>query len=213
MKALRDAGASIALATDSNPGTSPLTSLLLTMNMGATLFGLTVEECLAGVTREAAKALGLRDETGTLEVGKAADFTLWNIERPGELVYRIGFNPLASGSGTATHHLCPSRSFRMTITLHPGRVTLADLSHIYWTGESAALDRGFDAGIEKAAARIAQIAAGNEPVYGINTGFGKLASIKIDAADTATLQRNLILSHCCGVGQPLPENIVRLIMR
>ncbi|SIQ87419.1 imidazolonepropionase [Rhizobium sp. RU35A] len=94
VKALRAAGAAIALATDSNPGTSPLTSLLMTMNMGATLFGLTVEECLAGVTREAAKALGLQDETGTLEAGKAADFTLWDIERPAELVYRIGFNPL-----------------------------------------------------------------------------------------------------------------------
>ncbi|WP_442792964.1 imidazolonepropionase [Rhizobium sp. SL86] len=94
VKALRQAGASIALATDSNPGTSPLTSLLMTMNMGATLFGLTVEECLAGVTREAARALGLLSETGTLEIGKAADFTLWDIERPAELVYRIGFNPL-----------------------------------------------------------------------------------------------------------------------
>ncbi len=70
----------------------------------------------------------------------------------------------------------------------------------------------FDAGIAEAAARIAEIAAGNAPVYGINTGFGKLASIKIDSADVATLQRNLILSHCCGVGQPLPENVVRLIM-
>ena len=94
IQALRQAGASIALATDSNPGTSPLTSLLMTMNMGATLFGLTVEECLAGVTREAARALGLLSEPGTLEVGKAADFTLWDIERPAELVYRIGFNPL-----------------------------------------------------------------------------------------------------------------------
>lgn len=94
VKALREAGAHIALATDSNPGTSPLTSLLMTMNMGATLFGLTVEECLAGVTREGARALGLLDETGTLEIGKSADFTIWNIERPAELVYRIGFNPL-----------------------------------------------------------------------------------------------------------------------
>lgn len=100
----------------------------------------------------------------------------------------------------------------MTITLHPGSVSLAELSTIYWKSESVKLDRGFDAGIERAAARIAAIAAGNEAVYGINTGFGKLASIKIDAADTATLQRNLILSHCCGVGQPLAENIVRLIM-
>ena len=92
--ALRQAGASIALATDSNPGTSPLTSLLMTMNMGATLFGMTVEECLAGVTREAAKALGLADQTGTLAVGKSADFTIWSVERPAELVYRMGFNPI-----------------------------------------------------------------------------------------------------------------------
>ncbi|WP_105403248.1 MULTISPECIES: imidazolonepropionase [Neorhizobium] len=96
VQALRDAGTRIALATDSNPGTSPLTSLLTTMNMGATLFGLTVEECLAGVTREAARALGLQAETGTLEVGKSADFAIWDIERPAELVYRIGFNPLAA---------------------------------------------------------------------------------------------------------------------
>jgi len=94
VKALRAAGAHMALATDCNPGTSPITSLLLTMNMGATLFGLTVEECFAGVTREAARALGLLDETGTLEVGKSADLSVWTIERPAELVYRIGFNPL-----------------------------------------------------------------------------------------------------------------------
>ena len=100
----------------------------------------------------------------------------------------------------------------MTIVLHPGSVTLAELETIYWTGAAARLDKSFDAGIEKAARRIAEIAAGNAPVYGINTGFGKLASIKIDAADVATLQRNLILSHCCGVGAPLPEAVVRLIM-
>lgn len=100
----------------------------------------------------------------------------------------------------------------MTITLHPGSVSLQDLATIYWTGVPAKLDPSFDAGIVKAANRIAEIAAGNAPVYGINTGFGKLASIKIDSADVATLQRNLILSHCCGVGEPLPENVVRLIM-
>lgn len=91
---LRAAGVPIALATDCNPGTSPLTSLLLTMNMGATLFRLTVDECLAGVTREAARALGLLGETGTLEAGKACDLAIWDIERPAELVYRMGFNPL-----------------------------------------------------------------------------------------------------------------------
>ncbi|MCQ1851272.1 histidine ammonia-lyase [Neorhizobium galegae] len=100
----------------------------------------------------------------------------------------------------------------MSIVLTPGSVSLRELQDIYWNGTPVRIDPLFDAGTEKAAARIAQIAAGNEPVYGINTGFGKLASIKIDSADVATLQRNLILSHCCGVGAPLAENIVRLIM-
>jgi imidazolonepropionase len=92
--AFRAAGTRIAIATDSNPGTSPLTSLLLTMNMAATLFRLTVDECIAGVTREAARALGLQDRTGTLEAGKDADLAIWDVEQPAELVYRIGFNPL-----------------------------------------------------------------------------------------------------------------------
>ncbi|RYE48880.1 MAG: histidine ammonia-lyase [Hyphomicrobiales bacterium] len=100
----------------------------------------------------------------------------------------------------------------MTITLTPGSVSLETLSEIFWNGTPAVLDPSFDAAVDRAAARIAQIAAGNAPVYGVNTGFGKLASIKIEAADLAALQRNLILSHCCGVGAPLPENIVRLIM-
>ena len=90
----RKHGVKMAVATDANPGTSPLTSLLLTMNMAATLFGMTVEECIAGVTREAARALGLVDEVGTLEAGKWADFVLWDIGRPAELVYRMGFNPM-----------------------------------------------------------------------------------------------------------------------
>jgi imidazolonepropionase len=84
----------IAVATDSNPGTSPMTSLLLALNMAATLFGLTIEECLAGATRNAARALGIARETGTLEAGKWADLAIWDIERPAELVYRLGFNPL-----------------------------------------------------------------------------------------------------------------------
>lgn len=92
--ALRSAQVPVALATDCNPGTSPLTSLLLAMNMGATLFRLTVEECLLGVTHNAARALGLHDEIGTLEVGKVCDLAIWNVERPAELVYRMGFNPL-----------------------------------------------------------------------------------------------------------------------
>jgi imidazolonepropionase len=91
---MRRHGVRIALATDSNPGTSPLTSLLLAMNMGATLFRLTVDECIAAVTREAARALGLFAETGSLDAGKYCDLAIWNIERPAELVYRMGFNPL-----------------------------------------------------------------------------------------------------------------------
>jgi imidazolonepropionase len=90
----RKYGVPMALATDCNPGTSPLTSLLLTMNMAATLFGLSVAECLAGVTRNAAQALGLAGETGSLTAGKRADIAIWDVSRPAELVYRIGFNPL-----------------------------------------------------------------------------------------------------------------------
>ncbi len=91
---LRRHGVAIALATDANPGSSPLTSPLLVMNMACTLFRLTPEEALAGLTRHAAQALGLQDEIGTLEAGKACDLAIWDIERPAELAYRIGFNPL-----------------------------------------------------------------------------------------------------------------------
>jgi imidazolonepropionase len=93
LQALRDAGVPIALATDSNPGTSPLTSILLTMNMGATLFRMTPAECLRGVTRNAARALGLADR-GVIAPGARADLAIWNIKHPAELAYRIGFNPL-----------------------------------------------------------------------------------------------------------------------
>src|SRR3954464_4020439 len=89
-------GVNMALATDCNPGSSPLTSLLLAMNMGATLFRMTVAECLAGVTREGARALGLLGETGTRQAGKYCDLAIWDIARPAEPIYRIGFNPLHS---------------------------------------------------------------------------------------------------------------------
>ncbi|ATF20158.1 imidazolonepropionase [Phaeobacter gallaeciensis] len=83
----------MALATDCNPGSSPLTSLLLTMNMGCTLFRMTPEEALAGVTRNAARALGLTDR-GQVAAGMRADLAVWDVETPAELAYRIGFNPL-----------------------------------------------------------------------------------------------------------------------
>lgn len=91
---LRAANVPMALASDCNPGTSPMTSLLLVMNMAATLFRLTVEECLLGVTRNAARALGLSEEIGTLEAGKTCDLAIWNAERAEQLVYPIGHNPL-----------------------------------------------------------------------------------------------------------------------
>ena len=100
----------------------------------------------------------------------------------------------------------------MAIVLQPGSVSLAELETIYRGEGAVTVDPSFLPGIDRAAARIAEIAAGDAAVYGINTGFGKLASVRIAPADVATLQRNLILSHCCGVGQPLAAPIVRLIM-
>lgn len=91
---LRRHGVPMALATDCNPGSSPLGSLLLALNLGCTLFRLTPLEALAGATREAARALGLADELGTLEPGKLADLAVWDVQAPAELAYRIGGNPL-----------------------------------------------------------------------------------------------------------------------
>ncbi|MFB9224690.1 histidine ammonia-lyase [Paracoccus cavernae] len=98
------------------------------------------------------------------------------------------------------------------LILTPGQATLADLERVWREGLSVRLAESARAGIEAAAARIAAAASGDVPVYGVNTGFGKLASIKIKSEDTATLQRNLILSHCCGVGEAVEEETVRLIM-
>jgi len=92
--ALRDNNVPIALATDCNPGTSPLCSIPYAMALGSRLFGLTPEECLAGVTREAARALGLEYDRGTLEVGKRADVAVWDVNHPRDLAYWMGTNPL-----------------------------------------------------------------------------------------------------------------------
>ncbi|MDK3018918.1 histidine ammonia-lyase [Pseudodonghicola flavimaris] len=98
------------------------------------------------------------------------------------------------------------------LPLIPGQASLSDLATLYWTEAPARLDPGCRPQVEEAARRIAAAAAGAAPVYGVNTGFGKLASLKIAPQDTATLQRNLILSHCCGVGPAIPRRITRLMM-
>lgn len=99
-----------------------------------------------------------------------------------------------------------------TEILMPGGTTLAQLERLYRIGAAAVLHASARAGVEWAAARIAEAAAGTDAVYGVNTGFGKLASFKIAAQDIAKLQKNLILSHCCGVGDPMPPPVVRLMM-
>lgn len=98
------------------------------------------------------------------------------------------------------------------LILIPGETTLAQLERVWREGLAVRLADSARPGIAASAARIEAAANGDVPVYGVNTGFGKLASIKIASKDTATLQRNLILSHCCGVGEPVELETVRLIM-
>ncbi|MEN8741288.1 MAG: histidine ammonia-lyase [Phaeobacter gallaeciensis] len=98
------------------------------------------------------------------------------------------------------------------IEMTPGAVTLQTLETLYRSDTPVRLDPAARSAVEAAARMVAEAAAGDAPVYGINTGFGKLASTRIAPEDTATLQRNLILSHCCGVGDPLPTDRTRLMM-
>ena len=102
LDALRAQGVPIAIATDCNPGTSPITSLLACLNMACTLFRMTPSEALAGVTRNAAHALGL-DDRGVVAIGKRADLALWNIGHPAELAYHLGYNPLSRVFRCAVH--------------------------------------------------------------------------------------------------------------
>ena len=99
-----------------------------------------------------------------------------------------------------------------TLTLTPGAATLADLERVFREGLAVRLDESCRPAMIEAQARIEAASNGKAAVYGVNTGFGKLASVKIEAKDTATLQRNLILSHCCGVGAPIPREHARLMM-
>lgn len=98
------------------------------------------------------------------------------------------------------------------LVLTPGQVSLTELGDIFWNCATVKLNRDCKDAVVEASDRINAAARGDEPVYGVNTGFGKLASIKIASKDAATLQRNLILSHCCGVGEAIPRHIARLMM-
>ena len=99
-----------------------------------------------------------------------------------------------------------------SVILEPGNTGLDQLQQLYRSSAAAVLDEGARAKVDAAAVRVAEAASGSEAVYGVNTGFGKLASVKIKPGDTETLQRNLILSHCSGVGDPIPAGIARLMM-
>jgi len=98
------------------------------------------------------------------------------------------------------------------ISLTPGDVTLAELEHLYRERAAAVLVSEARPAVEASARIIARAVEGDTPVYGVNTGFGKLASVRIEASDAAALQRNLIRSHCCGVGAPVVDAITRLTM-
>ncbi len=100
----------------------------------------------------------------------------------------------------------------MTIILKPGKATLNQLETIYRDGESFELDVSVFDDVRNSAFRLAERIESNDTIYGVNTGFGKLASVRIDIDDLLALQYNLVRSHCAGVGNPLPENVVRLII-
>ena len=192
---LRKHGVPIAIATDCNPGTSPLTSLLLTMNMAATLFRLTVDECLAGVTREAARALGRLDEVGTLEAGKSL--------RSRDLGHR------APGRAGLPHGLQPAPCARLegpmtSSSLTPGDVALADWRAIY-RGAVVDARSGLRAGDRARAPRRSQRSSPRASRSTASTpASASWPACASTPADLATLQRNIVLSHAAGVGEPMP---------
>ena len=170
VEALRRHKAHIAIATDCNPGTSPITSLLLTMNMAATLFRLTVEECIAGVTREAARALGKLDDYRHHR-GR-------QVLRPRDLEYRAaGRTGLPARLQSAA---CAGLARQMTdaVTFSGDALPLSDWRKLA-RGAQLALSPDVFAKVDQAAAVVAAIVAKGEAVYGINTGFGKLANVRI----------------------------------
>ena len=206
---LRAAGAAMAVASDCNPGSAPGTSILLAMSMATRLFGLTAEEALLGVTREAARALGLGHERGTLSAGYAADFVVWNVGSLAELSYWIGFNPRRTVV-RAGEVLRLAEFPSLKLGARP--LHLSDLRRLYTSGVAVALDPAALTALEQSHAATLRIAAADAPAYGINTGFGLLANTRIPAAQRTLLQRNIILSHAAGVGPLLDDSIVRLTL-
>ena len=200
---LREHGVPIAVATDCNPGTSPLTSLLLALNMAATLFRLTVDECLAGVTRNAARALGL------------ASRDRFARGRQMGAISRSGTSSGRPSSSTASASIRCTRASGADDDDHARRRRrlARRLARRSSAARAVALDPACAPAASPPAPRRSQrILARGEPVYGVNTGFGKLASVRIATADLARLQRNIVLSHAAGVGEPTPVAATRLMM-
>ena len=184
----RKHGVPMAVATDCNPGTSPLTSLLLTMNMAATLFRLTVEECLAGVTREAARALGLLDETGTLEAGKCARPRHLGHRAPGRARLPHGLQPAAS-----PHLERPVTATRRSSPAMPRSPTGAPSMRRRAPSLDPACqprDRGAAPRPSRASSRRASRSMASTPASASSPACAS------PTADLATLQRNIVLSHC-----------------
>ena len=161
---------------------------------------LTVDDDIAGVTREAARAAARPADIGTLEPGKRCDLAIWDIERPAELVYRIGFNPLHA------------RGTERPMTLTPARRDACLVAQPRRGGAAVRLDSAAVTAIEASAATVDAIVEKGAPVYGINTGFGKLASVRIAPDELGQLQRNIVLSHAAGVGEPMRSANVRLML-
>ena len=189
----------------SNPGSSPLTSLLLAMNMARDPVPADrrrVPSPASPARRRARSAGSARSARSSR--ASACDLAIWDVERPAELVYRMGFNPLHArvwrGQMTAVDH-ADARTRRRSPTGARSIAARACGSIPPPCRRSRPSARAVDA-----------IIARGEPVYGINTGFGKLASVRIEAADLATLQRNIVLSHAAGVGEPMPAASSRLMM-
>ena len=130
-----------------------------------------------------------------------ADFVLWDVQRPAELSYALGANPCARASFTreSLHDAQPRCSF-------PAALDIAQLRRLAGNvPANVQLDPACRPGMRASAAVVRRAADGDAPVYGVNTGFGKLASTRIDAADLERLQLNLLRSHAVGVGEPLPR--------